>query len=171
MRCEEVRGQILEQTLEGGPLRVEGTLAQHLQACPSCRVFLARLAVVDAALRELPLLAAPSGLRARIQEQIADRPAESAGEFLPWTLWMPVLSLVGGVAVACIVLLLERGPALGDTFSPTLAEWMVQAQQWLVHNGSVLSTVTLSVTVGLLFMAVAIGLGLYVGRARPAYPR
>jgi len=166
VRCEEARDLILEQTLEGDSLPAGGALAQHLQACPSCRLFWARVAMVDAALRDLPLMAAPAGLRARILERI---PTTPTGEFLPWTLWMPVLSLVSGVAVACVVLLFHQGSVLSDTFSPALAEWIVRAQQWLLSNGSVLSTVALSVTVGLLFTAVAIGLGLYMGRTRPAY--
>lgn len=171
MRCEEVRGLILEQTLEGGPLLVEGPLAQHLQACPLCRAFLARVAVVDSALRDLPLMAAPAGLQARVLQRVPRATSRSDGEFLPWTLWVPVLSLVSGAAVACVTLLVQHGPAMSGTFSPSFAEWLSQAERWMAANGAALGAVTLSVTAGLLFMAVAIGLGLYVGRTRMAHPR
>jgi hypothetical protein len=167
MSCERVRGEIVEITLEGGTIPGDGLPSQHLRACLACRSFLARVVEVDAALRVLPMETTPVWVRRRVLERIAllERPRE---RFLPWTLWLPAVSLVAGLFWAYLALLWSSRLDLAGSLDPVVSGWLVQVEEWFAANQVTLSTVTLSVTLGLLFTAVAIGLGLYVGRSGQA---
>ncbi len=166
MRCEEVRQIILEETLEGGPALGEGPLARHLEGCPTCRAFLSRLSEVDAALRQLPLEKAPATVAQGVLERLP--PPLPREEFLPWTLWLPVLSLLVGVCWAYLSLLLAYGPAQFGSFDTLVLNWLTNLEQWVLVNQDVLGAVALSVASGLFFTALAVALGFYVGRSRAA---
>ncbi|MGB9724218.1 MAG: hypothetical protein ACP5OO_06955 [Chloroflexia bacterium] len=166
MRCEQVRRIILEETLEGKPVLDEGRLARHLEGCPACRAFLRRLDEVDTALRQLPLERAPAGVAQGVLERLPV--PSSREELLPWTLWVPILSLLVGVCWAYLSLLLAYGPAQFGSFDTLVLNWLASLEQWVLENQGVLGAVSLSVSAGLLFTALAVALGFYVGRSRAA---
>lgn len=170
MHCEKVRRIILEETLEGGPDLAKGPLAQHLEECPACRAFLSRLREVDAALRQLPLEKAPATLAQGVLERRLGRSSLPASreEFLPWTIWLPILSLLVGVCWAYLSLLLAYGPAQFGSFDAVVLNWLASLEQWVLANQNVLGAVSLSVASGLFFTALAVALGFYVGRSRAA---
>ncbi len=166
MRCEEARQIILKETLEGRPVLDQGALTRHLENCPACRLFLSRLNEVDAALRQLPLEKAPPAV---VQGVLEHLPAPATQEkFLPWTLWLPILSLLVGICWAYLSLLLAYGPAQFGSFDVLALNWLVSLEQWVLANQDVLGAVSLSVAAGLFFTALALALGFYVGRSRAA---
>ncbi len=167
MRCEEARRIILEETLEGKPVLDQGALTRHLEDCPACRLFLSRLNEVDAALRQLPLEKAPPV----VVQGVLERLPAPAPQFLPWTLWLPILSLLVGVCWAYLSLLLAYGPAQFGSFDVLALNWLASLEQWVLVNQDVLGAVSLSVAAGLFFTALAVALGFYVGRSRAAAGR
>ncbi len=169
MHCEKARQIILEETLEGGLTLGVGPLARHLEDCPACRTFLSRLNEVDAALRQLPLEKAPATVTQGVLERLPS-PAPLEG-FLPWTLWLPVLSLLVGVCWAYLSLLLAHGPSQFGSFDTLALDWLAKLEQWVLVNQNVLEAVSLSMASGLLFTALAVALGFYVGRSRAAAGR
>ncbi len=167
MSCERIRDEIVAITLEGDAIPPESLTGRHLRACPRCRAFLSRVLEVDAALRALPLAMTPASVRRHVLEQIA-LAERTRDRFMPWTLWLPVVSLVCGLFWAYLALLWSSRLDPAGSLDPTVSGWLLRAEQWLAANQSILSTVALSVTLGLLFTALAVGLGLYVGRSRQA---
>ena len=165
MHCEEARWMILELTLESGPTDSK-PLREHLRGCPACSYFLARVEETDLALRALPVESAPAGMTRQVLAQAAAR-GDREG-FLPWSVWLPVLSLLAGLIWAYVTLVWRSGPALISSVNPALAEWLARAEEWLMSQQATLSAVGLSVGAGLLFTVLAIGLGLYIGRQRVA---
>lgn len=170
MCCEKVRRIILEETLEGKPDLGKGPLSQHLEDCPACRAFLSRLSEVDAALRQPPLEKAPAEIAQGVLERLPGRSPTPASQeqFLPWTLWLPILSLLVGVCWAYLSLLLAYGPAQFGSFDAVMLDWLTNLEQWVLANQNVLGAVSLSVASGLFFTALAVALGFYVGRSRAA---
>lgn len=166
MRCEEARRIILEETLEGRPALDKGALTRHLEDCPACRLFLSRLSEVDAALRQLPLEKAPPAVIQGVLERLPTSAPQE--KFLPWTLWLPILSLLIGVCWAYLSLLLAYGPAQFGSFDVLALNWLAKLEQWVLVNQDVLGAVSLSVAAGLFFTALAVALGFYVGRSRAA---
>lgn len=164
MRCEEARQQILEHTLEEG-LPAAGPLQAHLRRCAACSYFQVRVAETDQALRALPVESAPAETMRRVLAQAA---APGGGEvFLPWSLWLPVVSMLVGLIWAYVTLIWQRGPAMAGSLDP-LGQWFTHVEQWLLTQQSTLLAVGLSVAAGLFFTLLAIGLGLYIGRQRVA---
>jgi len=166
MRCEKVRKIILEQTLEGS-FTPNPKVADHLRSCPECQSFLVRVTEVDNTLRALPLEQMPAW---SVQHMIAraDVANQRQKHFLPWTLWLPVTSLLVGLLWAYFTLVWPAGPDVIRSLDPRLSTWLVQFEEWVIAQQSILNVVALSVGVGLLFTMLAIGLGLYVGRERIA---
>jgi predicted anti-sigma-YlaC factor YlaD len=167
MHCEKLRQEILERTLGGSGVPAGSALEKHLQACPACRAFLSRISEVDAALYAMPLEKTPAVVTRRILAQIEPTPM-SEEKFLPWTVWVPVASLLLGLFWAYLFLVWQRWPVLEDTISPILVDWSTTLEQWLGSHQDVLSAITLSVAIGILITLLSIALGLYVGRKRPA---
>ncbi len=167
MYCIEFRRILLEETLENQRIPENSPLGQHLRDCPSCGSLLARIHEVDTALRLLPLEQAPASVTRRILEQTSP-PAPALRPFLPWTLWLPALSLVVGILWAYLALLWKHSPEVSGFVGPTLGTWLGQLELWLHSNQTILMAVGISVAAGILFTLIAIALGLYVGRERPA---
>jgi len=159
MRCEEACREILDATLEQGTISPSSPLGRHLQRCGSCRSLLARLARVDSSLRAMPLESAPARVSRRILEQVRSAPDKP---FLPWMVWLPVLSLLFGLTLVYLTLFWPRVPEI----VPVLTSWPARFETWLSSHQDLLGTVGLSIAMGLLFSFIGIGLGLYVGRAR-----
>lgn len=164
MRCEEVRYMILERTLEGNFAPTAG-LADHLHHCPACRDLLARVILVDGALRALPLEAMP-GWSVRGMITRAAAAGERPEPFLPWTFWLPVGSLLAGLFWAYVSLIWPAGPDTIRSFSPSVAVLLAQFEGWVIAQQEMLNVVALSIGAGLVFTVLAITLGLYVGRDR-----
>ncbi len=162
MHCKEARRQILEQTLEER-LPATGPLQEHLRGCPACSYFLVCVAETDQALRALPLESAPAEVARRVLAQAAGRSEREV--FLPWSLWLPVVSMLIGLIWTYVALVWRRGPDLIGSLDP-LAQWFAHAEQWLLAQQSTLLAVGLSVAAGLFFTMLALGLGMYIGRQR-----
>ena len=164
MRCEQARHQILQQTLEGEFVPA-APLAGHLQGCPDCRGLLARVRLVDGALRAPPLEQMPAwSVHQVIARLAAESPRQEA--FLPWTLWLPIGSLLAGLLWAYVTLVWPAGPAMTRSADPSLLVWLTQLEGWVFAQQAMLNVVALSVGGGLLLTALAVGLGVYVGRDR-----
>jgi predicted anti-sigma-YlaC factor YlaD len=166
MRCEQVRRVILQQTLEGGFVPA-AELADHLRGCPECHSLLLRVTEVDIALRALPLEQMPAW---SVRQMIA-QPAKTGQRqepFLPWTLWLPVGSLLIGLLWSYFTLIWPTGPDVIRSFDPRLAIWLVQFEEWVIAQQAMLKVIALSVGAGLIFTVLAVSLGLYVGRDRVA---
>jgi anti-sigma factor RsiW len=166
MRCEQVRHRILEQTLERA-FDATGPLVEHLQSCCFCRAFLAHVTEVDLALRALPVQCAPVQVTHRILAQ-ASRAGRERELFLPWTLWVPVASLLVGIFWVYMTLVWPSAPGLVTSLDPTVATWLTGFEQWVAAQQATLNAVAISVGAGLVFTLLAIVLGLYVGRNRAA---
>lgn len=164
MRCEKVRKIILEQTLEG-PFAPSADLEDHLWGCPECHDLFVRVAEVDMALRALPLEQMPAW---SVHQMLARAAAASRRQApcLPWTLWLPIGSLLIGLLWSYITLIWPNGPDVLRFLDPTVAVWLTQFEDWVVAQQTMLNAVALSVGVGFLFTALAVVLGFYVGRSR-----
>jgi|GEM_PF-1699890 len=165
MRCEQVRNTLLEQTLEGR-LLPGSEVAEHLDRCRDCQDLVARLALVDMALRSLPVEPMPAwSVRQMLARTAAGRRPEP---FLPWTLWLPVGSLLAGLLWAYFTLIWPAGSEAVGSFAPTFSDWLARFEAWIVTQQTMLNAVALALGAGLLFTLLAVSLGLYVGRDRVA---
>jgi len=161
MDCEEVRQAILECMLEGETIAPDSPLGTHLQRCSGCRLFRQAVAQVDAALFALPVEAAPAWIREQVLARIQP---QQTGPFLPWNIWVPLLSLVLGLAWAYGAVVWSRSAELG----PAILGWPAQLEAWLSAHQASLNALSLSVVLGVLLSLIGIALGLYVGRERRA---
>lgn len=164
MHCEKAQRMILEQTLEGALAPSPG-LQDHLRDCPECRDLLVRVAEVDRALRALPLEQMPAW---SVHQMLAQ--AAAAGRrrtpFWPWTLWLPVGSLLMGLLWAYITLIWSTGPEVIRSFDPRVTTWLIQLEEWVITQQVTLNVVFLSIGAGFLLTVLAVGLSLYAGRNR-----
>ncbi len=167
MRCDQVRRYILDQTLGSQPIPSQGPLYDHVQGCADCHLFLTHLLEVEAALCRLPLYAAPAGLTRRILAEAVTFRHQEEEPFLPWTLWLPLLSLFVGISWAYLAFLAKQNEGPIVSF-PAVRDLLIRVQEWVTAQMATITTVAIAIAAGLLFMLLAIGLGLYVGRARPA---
>ncbi len=168
MRCDQVRQYILDQTLGSQPIPSQGLLHDHVQSCTECHLFLVRLLEVETALCRLPLYAAPAGLTRRILAQAVAYRHQEEDSFLPWTLWLPLLSLLIGISWAYLAILMNQSGSPTVPFSPSVRDLLFRIQEWITAHLPTITAVAISVAAGLLFMLLAVGLGLYMGRTRPA---
>lgn len=159
--CEEIRQAILEHTLEGEPIAPDSPLGAHLRQCPDCQRYHEAIVQVDTALQAMPLQAAPSWIVERVLARIEPNREQP---FLPWTVWVPLLSLFAGFAWAYAAFVWTRSAQI----APTVAVWPTQLEIWLSTHQGALGALSLSVVLGLIFSVLGVGVGFYVGRERRA---
>jgi len=115
-RFEELLGSYLLGELSA---EEEHELERHLEGCSRCRSELNRVRQSHGHLRELAASGPPPELKARVLEQIRERPPEQAGG--RWWLWASAAAALLVVAVLSIGLLrmLTDDPSSGVQLSAT----------------------------------------------------
>ncbi|MBN1484363.1 MAG: zf-HC2 domain-containing protein [Chloroflexia bacterium] len=170
MSCEQVRQWMLEGTLEGGWAELPaGPFAEHIEGCPDCRAFAARLAAVDAALSTSPLEEAPPSVAQTVLARVSAEARREPETFLSWLVWLPLGSLLLGLFWAYLTLFWQRGSDWAITVIPSMSEWPALLERWLSNQQVMISAVTVCIAAGILFSVLGVGLGLYVGRERLAH--
>lgn len=95
-------------------------LQEHLMHCPFCQQQLQWLRIVESALAEWPAASPHPTLAARIIAQLPHAPLPAQEwQALPWTVWVPALTV--GVAMAFAMLSLP--PQASHELRLSIAEW------------------------------------------------
>lgn len=178
MRCLDVQLEL--EAYVDGELSPEqaALLEQHVANCAGCRMALARLRAVTAALETWPLAAEPAQLTARVMGRVRAHPAAQAHPAAPRfrIYWSDLaISLVGAGLVAAIALagyhLAPAGLAYLHHMQVILRIEMLRLEASLLVQRLI---TTGTVTWGLLSLAgvtliVALALALWDRQALPAW--
>lgn len=107
MDCDRVREE-LSAYLDGELAAPEaGQLRAHLDRCPTCRGELDSLRRAAEAVKDLPPLKAPAGLREKVMAGVRAEETADAPRMSPWRAWWPVAATV---LIAAVIMLLNRAP-------------------------------------------------------------
>lgn len=110
MQCERYSAMLAQYVVEGCPSTGEyHGLREHLAGCPPCQRDFHDLRRVELALRSWPPRPAPPHLTHRILAAIERETPVEAWTALPWSVWLPALTLL--VALALAALLVPPQPA------------------------------------------------------------
>lgn len=108
--CQAYAAMLAQYVADGEPARDEyRALRQHLSSCAACQETLATLRRVEAALWSWPPHKAPAGMTVRILGAIENETPVQAWKLLPWSIWVPALTLLVALALA---VLLAPAPAV-----------------------------------------------------------
>jgi hypothetical protein len=159
--CEIQQASLAQYVADGEPDEREyQALRQHLASCEGCRQALASLRRVEAALWAWPLQEAPAGLTTRILDAIEGEPQVEDWRPLPWSVWVPVLTLL--VALALAVWL---APAPDPAFARALPEPRADLLRlWLPEDQGLLWAVWIGVS------AVLFGAGITMALVQGRMP-
>ncbi len=99
--CAAWQDLLAQYVADGEPLWPEyEALRCHLAVCPECQATAEALRRVDLALREWPRQPVPKGLAPRILATIEQETYIEPWKPLPWSVWLPVLTLLAAVGLA-----------------------------------------------------------------------
>lgn len=124
MHCEQCGAALAQYVVEGCPqTRQYDKLRDHLAGCPRCRQDLDELRRVELALRAWPPRPAPAHLTSRILAAIEREAPVEAWSPLPWSVWLPALTLLAALALTALLI----PPQPTELHAPL---WIEPAIQW-----------------------------------------
>lgn len=102
--CRKYRRWLCEHMVDdSSAMDCPQDLRAHLADCVACRRYAQKLQIIDAALRERSLRSVSPYLSQRIMRSVEQMEQEH-WEILPWSVWLPALTIAAGLIVAACAL-------------------------------------------------------------------
>jgi len=133
---DQVWQQLADYVADGEPENSEYVaLRIHLHDCALCRAQLARLRDVESALRSYPLLRPSPELTRSILHAIRSEPRQEDWRLVPWSIWLPSLTLLLAFGFVAFVLPPHTQFALPMVSpEPLPATEAIQLREWLITS-------------------------------------
>jgi len=127
MTCNEPHWQEALAEYAAGAREFPPALKEHLAACPTCQEEMRYLRAIEAALAAWPLAEPDPTFLTRLLERLAlEEVPIRADQVLPWSIWVPAMTLGAALMIAAIAL----PPQVPQAWGPALAEWPRQVAPW-----------------------------------------
>jgi anti-sigma factor RsiW len=154
MTCDIQYERLAEYIAEGEPMGPKhADLRAHMMTCPHCRSRTALLRQVECALRAWPMENVSQPLHTRLMATLRPAPAIDWYQ-LPWSLWLPVLTLLSAVGLAVALV----PPAVPVTVKPLGSEFGL-LRSLLAGDGLTAMWVGLATALAGIGVTIALALG------------